>query len=188
MQSSLQQKTPRSRQKIGTLPVLIALCLSPSLASAQERYERDRAELSRLDSGTMISVRTNGPIDADRSGRVYTGTVDQDVYGENRRLAIPRGSNVELAVRVAADNDLILDIDSVVVNGRRYSMTTDPNRVESAKDRSIVGSIIGAIDGGHVRGRDVHVPRDTVITFRLERPLEVRTGGGPRDEGRDRER
>ncbi len=167
--------------------VAAALCVLPAVATAQDRFEdrgRRDGEFSRLDRGTVISVRTNEGIDADRSvDRIYTGTVDQDVYGENGRIAIPRGSTAELAIRVAPDNDLILDINSVVINGRRYEVDTAPNRVESEKDRSVVGTIVGAINGGHVRGRDVHVPRDTVVTFRLERPLEVRVGGD-----RDRER
>ena len=175
----------RGWRVIADLSVIAGLCLVPILASGQDRFDdRDRGrDMSRLDPGTMISVRTNAPIDSDRSdGRVYTGTVDQDVRGENGRLAIPRGSNVELAVRVAPDNDLKLDIDSVVVNGRRYDVTSDPKRIESQKDRSLVGSIVGAISGGRVQGRDVHVPRGTVLNFRLERPLYVHEGWRPRDD------
>jgi len=76
-------------------------------------------------------------------------------------------------VRVAPDNDLILDLESVVVNGQRYAMRTDPNRVESQRDNSLVGAIVGAINGGQARGRAVRIPRDSVVTFRLERPLEM---------------
>src|SRR6185437_10426062 len=114
--------------------------------------------------------------------RVFTGTVDQDVRGENGRLAIPRGSTVELIVRVARDNDLFLDLDSVTVNGQRYAIKTDPNRVESQRDNSIVGAIVGAINGGEVRGRAVRLPRNTLVTFRLERPLDM----GVADRGVDR--
>jgi hypothetical protein len=173
------------RRVIRDLSLIAGLCLVPIVASGQDRFDdRDRGrDMSRLDPGTTIIVRTNAPIDSDRSdGRVYTATVDQDVRGENGRLAIPRGSNVELAVRVAADNDLKLDIESVVVNGRRYDVTSDPKRIESQKDRSLVGSIVGAINGGRVQGRDVHVPRGTVLTFRLERPLYVHEGWRPRDD------
>jgi hypothetical protein len=104
---------------------------------------------------------------------VYYGIVDQDVRGGNGRIAIPRGSNAELIVRVARDNDLILDLESVVVNGQRYAIRTDPNRVESQRDNSIVGAIVGAVTGGEVRGRAVRIPRNSVVTFRLDRPLEM---------------
>jgi hypothetical protein len=57
--------------------------------------------------------------------RVYIGIVDQDVRGDDGRLAIPRGSNVELIVRFARDNDMILDLDSVTANGQRYGVKTE---------------------------------------------------------------
>ena len=131
-------------------------------------------DVRRLDPGTTISVRTNETIDVDRQdNRVYTGIVDQGVRGSEGRILIPRGSPVELFVRLARDNDLILDLESVVANGVRYAVKTDPNRVESRRDDSLVGAIVGAIRGGEVRGRAVRIPRDSVISFRLERPLEV---------------
>ena len=139
---------------------------------------------SRLEPGAVIPVRTNEPINVNRSdNRVYYGVVSQDVVGDNGRIAIPRGSQAELMVRVARDNDLILDLESVVVNGQRYAIRSDPNRVESQKDYGIVGAIVGAINGGEVQGRAVRIPRDTVVTFRLDRPLEV----GIADRGVDRD-
>ncbi len=76
-------------------------------------------------------------------------------------------------VRIAPDNDLILDLESVAVNEQRYALKANPDRIESQRDNSIVGAIVGAINGGQVRGRAVRVPHDTVVTFRLERALEI---------------
>jgi len=158
---------------------LFALFISSPLCQAQDRdrdrdWDRDRGIYTRLAPGTVIPVRTNNSIDVERKdNRVYYGTVDQDVRGDNGRIAIPRGSNAELIVRVEPDNDLILDLESVVVNGQRYAVRSDPNRVESERDRGIVGAIEGAVNGGQVRGRAVRIPRDSVVTFRLERPLEM---------------
>jgi hypothetical protein len=78
---------------------------------------------------------------------------------------------------------LILDLDSVVVNGQRYAVRADPNRMNARPDNSLVGSIVGAIQGGQVRGRAVNVPRDSVLSFRIDRPLEV----GVPDRGYDRD-
>jgi hypothetical protein len=140
-------------------------------------------DVTRIVPGTVISVRPNESIDVDRKdNRVYRGTVDQDVRGDNGRLAIPRGSNVELIVRVERDNDLILDLESVSVNGRRYAIETGANRVESQHDNSLVGAIVGAISGGQVRGRAVRIPRDTLLTFRIEQPMNM----GVADRGLDR--
>jgi hypothetical protein len=84
---------------------------------------------------------------------------------------------------VSRDNDLILDLESVSVNGNRYAIKTDPNRQEAKRDDSLVGSIVGAIRGGEARGRTVRIPRDSVLSFRLDRPLDM----GVADRGRDRE-
>ena len=157
------------------------LCLT-SVASAQYRdrdyrdRERayDRSEVTRIEPGRLITVRTNETIDVDRwDNRVYTGMVDREVRGDNGRLAIPRGSNVELIVRVARDNDLILDLESITVDGQRYAVRTDAQRIESRPDNSVVGAIVGAINGGNVRGRAVRVPRNSILTFRIERPLDM---------------
>src|SRR5579872_6908933 len=128
---------------------ILTLSLSAPLCSAQDRdrdwdrhWDRDRNMYTEIQPGTTIPVRLNQTIDVERrDNRVYYGAVDQDVYGGNGRLAIPRGANAELMVRVAPDNDLILDLESIVVNGQRYAVRTDPNRVESRRDNTIVGAI-----------------------------------------------
>jgi len=172
-------RSPESKVALG-MGVLTLFLLSP-LCSAQDRdrdrdqnWDPDRRMYTRLEPGVVIPVRMNETIDVERKdNRVYYGTVDQDVRGENGRIAIPRGSNAELMVRVAPDNDLILDLESVVVNGQRYAMRADPNRVESQRDNSLVGAIVGAVSGGQVRGRAVRIPRQSVVTFRLDRPLDL---------------
>jgi hypothetical protein len=152
-----------------------AFCFLPHMSAAQD--------VRRLEPGTTIAVRTNQAIDADRADdRIYTGVVDQDVRDNRDRMVIPRGSKVELSVRVARDNDLILDLESVVANGERYAVDAKPRRAESDRDDDIIGSIVGAIKGGESRGRTVRIPRDSVISFRLERPLNV----GVPDRGYDR--
>lgn len=163
---------------------LLSFCAVPR-ATAQDRdKDRDRGRFTRIPPGMSIPVRLTETVDADRrDDRVYRGAVDQDIRGENGQLAIPRGSTAELIVRVASDNDLILDLESITVNGERYAIKTDPNRIESKRDDSLVGAIVGAISGGQIRGRAVRVPRDTVLTFRMERPLDI----GVADRGSDRD-
>jgi len=180
----------RSDWKVKSIvPCVVFLVCSSVSVFAQDRdrdrvSERDREQITRLEPGAVIPVRATETIDVDRrDNRVYPGVVDQDVRGTNGALAIPRGSPVELIVRVAPDNDLILDIESVTVNGQRYAIKTDPNRIESRRDDSLLGTIVGAINGGEPRGRAVRVPRDTVVTFRLDRPMEM----GVADRGVDRD-
>ena len=173
---------------LGGLAVLLALSALPPLF-AQYRdgdrdRDRDRDRMTRIEPGTIIAVRTNDTIDVERNDyQVYRGMVDQDVRGNDGRLAIPRGSSVELIVRIERDNDLIIDLESVSVNGNRYAIKTQANRQESQRDDSLVGSIVGAIQGGEARGRAVRIPRDSILTFRLQRGLDM----GVADRGSDRE-
>jgi hypothetical protein len=159
-------------------PTLAAvLCLLPPTSAAQE-------DMRRLERGTTIAVRTNQPIDADRADdRIYTGVVDEDVRDNRDRTVIPRGSKVELSVRVTRDNDLILDLESVIANDERYAVEANQKRVESRGNDDIIGAIVGAINGGEGRGRTVRVPRGSVVSFRLERALNV----GVPDRGYDRD-
>lgn len=125
------------------------------------------AQSDRVSSGTEITVRTNDTIDAKSSneGRIYTAVVDQDVMDRSGRVAIPRGSNAELIVRDTSNRDLVLDLESVNVNGRRYvvSTTDQPITADAARKDglgankrtgkyvgggAVIGSIIGAIAGG----------------------------------------
>lgn len=174
---------------------------------------------TRIEPGTNITIRTFQRIDSDRrDDRVYTAAVDEDVWGVNGRLAIPRGSPVELMVREAPDRDLILDLESVTVNGQRYALETESERIESQRGPglganhgtaehvgggAVLGAIIGAIAGGGkgaaigagagaaagagveviTRGRSVRVPAESLLTFRIERPLTV----GVPDRGEDRD-
>jgi hypothetical protein len=172
----------RSFRSMGSLAVLSGLFVTAgSWAQDRERmrdsdrnWDAQNKRYTQLAPGTVIGVRPNESIDVERKdNRVYTGIVDRDVRGSNGQMAIPRGSTVELIVRVAADNDLILDLESVTVNGQRYAIKTDANHVESARDNSLVGAIVGAINGGQARGRAVRIPRDTLLTFRIERPLDM---------------
>ena len=134
---------------VGTL--MWALCLPGSVA----------AQSGTIESGTTIVVRTNERINARTSdGRVYTGSVDQDVPNTRGGVAIPRGAYVEMIVRTISPNQLSLDLDSVVVNGERYGIETDETVVGrdglGANDRTakyvgggaVIGAIIGAITGG----------------------------------------
>jgi len=181
---------------IGSLALVAGISLSVCAAQDRDRmrdpdnrdwdkvWDNANNRYTNLIPGTVISVRPTESIDVERKdNRVYTGVVDQDVRGSNGRLAIPRGSRVEMIVRVERDNDLNLDLESVTVNGQRYAIRTDNTHVESARDNSLVGAIVGAVNGGQAQGRAVRIPRDTLLTFRIQRPLEM----GVADRGVERE-
>jgi hypothetical protein len=167
----------------GLVASVAATALLMPASSAFAQRDRDQ-DVTQLDPGITITVRTNEPIDSRQTDyRVYTAVVDRDVRGDNGRLAIPRGANVELIVRRGRNNALVLDMDSIDVRGRRYAVSTDPTRIRGTSGSDdVVGSIIGAIAG--VRGNEIRIPRGSEITFRLDRPLVVNVP----DRGRTRRR
>ncbi|HEY1754542.1 MAG TPA: hypothetical protein VGG72_04050 [Bryobacteraceae bacterium] len=160
----------------GIAALSTSLCVPLAMAQDHDYRDRDRdhGRLTRIEPGTQISVRTAERIDVNRfDNHVYPGRVESDVYGENGRLAIPRGAPVQLMVRVAPDNDLVLDLESITVHGDRFAVDTTPDRIQSERQYGMVGAIVGAIKGAQVRGPAVTVPRDTALTFQIDRPLVV---------------
>jgi hypothetical protein len=167
----------------GIMAVMTPGSFAQDRSNDRGQYDsRDRVR--RVEPGTTIPVRVKESIDVDKGdNRVYTGVVDADVRGENGRIVVPRGSDVELMVRYSPDNDLNVDLESIVVNGQRYAVRTEQKHIGARADDTLVGSIVGAINGGEGRGRAVRIPRDSVVTFRISRPLDV--GISDRGETRD---
>jgi len=62
----------------------------------------------------------------------HNGIIDEDVVGTNGRLLIPRGATVELLARPAANDEVRLDLDSILINGQRYAVNATGNRVGTA--------------------------------------------------------
>ena len=153
----------------------LALGLSSLGVSAQGNRNWDGQRYTRLEPGINITVRTAEPIDATRTDyRIYNGIVEQDVRGDDGNLAIPRGSSVELIARGSRNNEMVLDFESVTVNGQRYAIQTPPKPIVGTGGiDDLVGSIVGAISGGTVRGREVRIPRGTMLNYRLSRPLNM---------------
>jgi hypothetical protein len=124
------------------------------------------AQSDRVPAGTEITVRTNETIDGRSPSdyRVYSGTIDRDVTNRNGQVLIPRGSQAELILRDADSRDVILDLESITVNGERFAVASTPERVpaESSKEGvganqrtgkyvgggAVIGAIIGAVAGG----------------------------------------
>jgi hypothetical protein len=145
---------------IGAAGLALLLMAPSGTVSAQASF----TDLARIEAGTEIAVRTTEPIDIrSLDGRVYSGVVDQDVLeSSSGRVAIPAGSAVELEARDARDGgNLVLDLDSVMVNGRRYGVRAAAERVDAPRggvDSSktaeyigggaLLGTIIGAVAGG----------------------------------------
>src|SRR5262249_29642733 len=129
-----------------------------------------------------IQVRTNGRISAeDADGRVFSGTVEQDVKNKKGNIEIPKGSDVELIVRGIATGELALDLDSITINGSRYGFSeSDDDRPR--KQIGVLGVVVGVITGpgttgsagsGPIwtQGNRINIPDESLLTIRLTQPF-----------------
>ncbi len=170
-------------------------------------------DVDTVAAGTDIAVRTDESIhvrDYDR-GRIYSGELARDVYATDGRLAFSRGTPVELIVRDVGDHEMAVDLESIVVNGRRFVVDAGGTEYDThgrpgvGENRrtakyvgggAVIGSIIGAIAGGGkgaaigaaagaasgagaqmiTRGREIRIPAESLLTFRLEQPLRYIQG------------
>ncbi|MDP9053986.1 MAG: hypothetical protein M3N93_06740 [Acidobacteriota bacterium] len=112
-------------------------------------------------AGAEVSIRTNEGIDARDAaqGRSYSAEVARDVRDTNGNIVVPRGSEARLIVRNIG-NQLALDLQSVNVNGRIYTLDTDElergNQGIGTNKRTgefvgggaALGAVIGALAGG----------------------------------------
>jgi len=123
-----------------------------------------------LPAGALIPVRSEETIDAAvaAEGQTYAAEVTRNITDADGAVVIPRGSNAQIIIRSASRggrikgaSDLVLDLDSVSVEGRRYTLDTQDmirkGRDGVGKNRrtaeftgggAAIGAIIGAIAGG----------------------------------------
>lgn len=119
---------------------------------------------------TELSVRTEDTIDSETAaeGQTFAAEITKDVLDNEGNVVIPDGSNAQIVIksvtqgsRFRGASDLVLDLQSVSVGGRRYLIdTVDIERkgresVGANKRTAIftgagaaVGAVIGAITGG----------------------------------------
>jgi hypothetical protein len=134
---------------VGTVLLLAAIISLPAFAQ------------NVLPSGTEIRVRTDTAINAQPAdaGKTFTGRISKDVIDNNGSVVIPQGSRAQLAV-VQDGDKAALDLRSVVVNGRRYSIVAgggagsgeglgkNKRTAKYVGGGALAGTLIGALAGG----------------------------------------
>jgi len=150
-------------------------------------------------AGTELVVRTVETIDSRNSSpdQFFSAIVEREVSDTSGRLIIPEGANAQLVIRhvstggATGSPEMVLDVHSITVAGRRYLVSTADLTEDS--DRGIgtnkhtaatvgggaaVGTIFWAIAGGGkgaaIAGHDVKVSPETVLRFRLGKPVTLR--------------
>jgi hypothetical protein len=164
--------------------------------------------------GTALIVRTVETIDSRNAGanQTFSAIVEQNVNNASGRVIVPERSTARLMIRHMSSGgatggaEMILDVQSITVDGRRYTVSTTDLTLENdtgiGKNKrtaevigggAALGTIIGGIAGGGkgaaigvlvgaaggagaqvlTRGRDVRVPAETVLEFRLDKPVTL---------------
>jgi len=128
-----------------------------------------RTQTFLLPVGTEVAVRTDDTIDSGKAvpDQTYAAEVYRDVLDQTGAVVIPHGSNAQIVIRsakggsVTGTSGLVLDLQSVSVDGRLYQLSTtdlaqsgraglgkNKRTGEFAGGGAIVGAVIGAIAGG----------------------------------------
>jgi hypothetical protein len=165
-----------------TAPAPLASPVAPATAQAPpkplpphvEHYHPTEAVIStktyKVPAGAKLSVRTEDTIDSSTAadGQTYSAELTENVLDEEGNIVIPEGSNAQIVIRSAngggqiqGQSDLVLDLKSVSVGGRRYVVdTVDLERKGNSRvgvnkrtagytgTGAAIGAIIGAIAGG----------------------------------------
>jgi hypothetical protein len=122
-----------------------------------------------LPSGTELTVRTSEDIDSSTAvvNQTFSAIVERDIRGESDAVIIPAGSHAVLVVREVSSGgttgspDIVLDVQSMTVSGRRYLVSTgnlktdsgtgfgkNKRTAETVGGGAALGTLIGAIAGG----------------------------------------
>jgi len=123
-----------------------------------------------LPAGTELPVRTNETIDSVRAaeGQGFAAEVSKDVLNSAGTVVISKGSQAQLVIvsasqggKIRGASDLVLNLASVTVGGRRYRLDTadvaqrgkegvgaNKRTATYTGGGAAVGAIIGAIAGG----------------------------------------
>ena len=124
----------------------------------------------KLPAGSEVSVRIDEAIDSGTAveGQSFDAQVTRDARDESGNVVIPRGSGARIVIKSASKggrfrgaSDLVLDLQSVYINGRQYSIDAadidqkgragvgvNQRTAEFAGGGAAFGAIIGAIAGG----------------------------------------
>jgi hypothetical protein len=140
----------------------------------EHHYHPTQAEIHTktfvLPVGTQVSVRTEDTINSASAveGQTYAAEIADNVLDANGDVVVPRGSNAQIVIRsvskggrIRGASDLVLDLQSVSVEGQQYLISTSDVRetgkqgvgankrtAEYSGGGAALGAIIGAIAGG----------------------------------------
>jgi hypothetical protein len=164
-----------------------------------------------IEQGTPVSVRLIDSIDSEKNqtGDTFHASLNAPLSAEGSQV-FPAGTDVaghvvdlKSASKFAGQSLVVLQLDSIISNGKSYSLQTDQFRKEgSSRGKStaekvgggaILGGIIGALAGGGKgaaigtaagagvgggaqaasKSQQIKLPSETVLNFTLQAPVTI---------------
>lgn len=162
-------------------------------------------------AGAIVTVRTIDPIDSstNTTGQVFKASLDAPIVVDER-VIVPKGAdaymklvNASSAGKFAGKSELTLALQSVVFQGRTYTVATSDVQ-QSGKSRgkdsavkigggAALGALIGGLAGGgkgaaigaavgggagtgvqvFTKGKQVKIPSETRLDFTLQQPFDI---------------
>jgi hypothetical protein len=161
------------RSSVQSMEFGTSLSAADGIAATEAQAERPGSRRSvTLPAGTEIAVMTNDAIDSANAteGKTFSADVADNVTNSAGQIVIPKGSPAELVLRkvssggMTGSSELSLDLQSVKVGGRRYTVNTadvqqkgseglgaNKRTAEMVGGGAALGTLIGAI-AGHGKG------------------------------------
>jgi len=182
------------------------------------------AKTVTVPSGTTVAIRLLDPVDSEKAqpGQTFRATLDSPLQSDGD-ATVPLGYDVQghivdvkSAGKFAGQSLLVLQLDSISVSGKSYSIDADPyrrqgkNRTTNTAEKVGAGAVLGAIIGGIAGGgkgagigaaagggvgggvqaasksQQIQLPSETVLNFTLRSPLTVTLTGKGPDAGRQK--
>lgn len=178
------------------LSVLLAIACGSLSLLAQQRSTLPSGTEIKVRADQEINA------EAANAGQSYPGKVSAAVVDNEGRVLIPKGSPAQLKAQ-ADGNKVALDLSSVTIDGKKYRIETkgykqgsvgaNKTTAKYAGGGAVAGALIGALAGGGkgaaigilaggaagtgaqvlTSGKKIHVPAETVLTFKTAQPLEL---------------
>jgi len=162
-------------------------------------------------SGTIISVRMIDSVDSavNKTGQAFKASLDAPIVVDDR-VVVPKGAdayvklvNASSAGKIQGRSELTLDIQSIILQGRTYNIsTTDVKQAGASRGKrsaatigggAVLGALIGGLAGGGkgaaigaavgggagtgvqvlTKGQQIKIPSETRLDFTLEQPFDV---------------
>jgi len=183
----------------------------PAMATTPATPPPPQPRTVTVPSGAIITVRTIDSIDSsvNTTGQVFKASLDAPIVVDDH-VIVPKGAdaymkleNAKSAGKFAGKSELALGLQSVVFQGKTYTVATSDVKQSGAsrgKDSAVkigggaaLGALIGGIAGGgkgaaigaavgggagtgvqvFTKGKQVKIPSETRLDFTLEQPFDI---------------